>query len=64
MKRVTQFVLVKNMDQVLQTALVGYSGSAKDQPQPSHRGLKATSSMSAKDQPQPSHEELQANPIG
>jgi ATP-dependent Lon protease len=41
-KRVTQFVLVKNMDQVLKTALVGYSGSAKEQPQP-HRGLQATS---------------------
>ena len=41
-KRVTQFVLVKNMDQVLKTALVGYSGSTKEQPQP-HRGLQATS---------------------
>lgn len=41
-KKVTQFILVKSMDQVLKTALVGYSDRAKEQ-QPANRGLQATS---------------------
>ncbi|MEW5801951.1 MAG: endopeptidase La [bacterium] len=44
-KKVTQFVLVKNMDQVLKTALVGYSEHTKEQhqQQPATSGLQATS---------------------